>query len=94
MKYNKNDNVIYFKNDDEFYNFCVDPSIVFVNTKDENDMPVSYTTFNFTNDYTNALNNNTMFMICDEDSVITKHGAVSLGFHTHDVSNLVPYYEY
>ena len=76
---------MYFDTDDDFYNFCVVPVInVDANTKT--------TSFDFSNKYKNALENNVYFIIKNEDSQIYKRKAVSYRTITRPVQNMLPYY--
>ena len=88
-----NDNVMRFKNDEEFFNFCVNPTLVINECGAPCIEGTYYQTFNFTKDYNDAVNNGKQFMICDENSQIYKRGAVSYKTITKKVNNLVPYYE-
>jgi len=88
---NKN-NILFFDTDDDFYNFCVDPCIVPVKDTLPDGTENYYTTFNFTNDYNDAVAQGKTFIIKNENSQIFKRGCVSCGFHTKKVKNLEPYY--
>ena len=69
--------------DDDFYNFYVVPVInVDANTKT--------TSFDFSNKYKNALENNVYFIIKNEDSQIYKRKAVSYRTITRPVQNMLP----
>ena len=49
----------YFENDDDFYNYCVDPRIVPM----KSDEGFYYTTFNFTPQYISDVDNGVKFVI-------------------------------
>ena len=97
-------NIMHFKNDDEFYNFCVEPAIIINKCGCKGNCNESccneccdcpkrfYQDFPFTDEYVKAVNNGTHFMIDDEDSQIYKRGAVSYKSITKNVHNLMPYY--
>ncbi len=91
MTKDKEYNILYFNDDDEFYTFCVKPQILLTSIVDDEGVSHECTTFDFTDEYKTAVNNGTSFVIKDENSLITKHNAVSLGFHTKEVKNLEPY---
>jgi len=82
---------IYFKDDDEFYNFCVIPNLV---VRKMEDPDVYYSDFDFSDAYKNAINSDRNFVIMDENSKIFKHGAVSVGPITKKVQNLKEYKKY
>ena len=52
-----------------------------------------YTDFNFTEPYTNAVNDGMIFIIKDEDSQIYKHGCVNFGCMSKPIKNLKPYFK-
>ena len=68
-------NVMYFKTDADFENFCIDPTIVPV-VYSHNGIDGTAAGFNFTPCYQEAVNNGTKFVICDPNSSIIKHGNV------------------
>ena len=78
----------YFDNDDEFYNYCVDPRIIPVKSEDG----IYYTTFNFTPQYLSDVNHGVKFIIKDVNSIIFKHKAVSVGLMNKRVQNLEQYF--
>ena len=82
------DNIIFFNNDDEFYQYCVVPELVPVQYIDNSGVEKYYTDFNFTPQYQHAIDNGMRFIIKDEDSNIFKHGAVSYRTITKDIQNL------
>lgn len=95
MKIDKEQNIMFFDNDDEFYEFCVIPKIIPVPFTD----PVSKETlykmdFKLSDSYEKAKNNDTVFVICDDNSQIYKHGCVSYRTISKKIDNLEPYYYY
>lgn len=90
MRYSKNEKYILFDNDDDFFQFALDPTPK-VRRMDETHC---YYDFDFTNYYNEALNNNKFFVILDENSKITKHDAISYHLVTKRVKNLIPVYLY
>lgn len=88
----KDPDIIYFNNDDEFYNFAVVPELVVKKGYVEHlDRDVYYTDFNFTNNYIDAINAGKSFVIKDPDSKIFKHQSVSFRTECKPVSNLKKY---
>ena len=87
-------NIIYFDNDDEFYNYAVVPQLIPIETDkvDKYGYPVYYCDWNFSKVYNDAITNNTQFIIKDEDSQIFKHGAVSYRTITKPIQNLQQYF--
>lgn len=85
---------MYFDTDDDFYNFCVEPSIVQKERTLKNGESLKSFDFNFTWDYNDAINNNVMFIIKDPNSQIYKNQAVSYRTITKPVSNLEEYLIY
>lgn len=89
----KNEDVIYFNNDDEFYKFCVNPQIKavkYINPKGEEDY---FTDFDFTQNYKDAIEQGKKFIIKDEDSRIFKNGMVSYRTISKKVDNLEQYFK-
>ena len=78
----------YFENDDEFYNYCVDPRIIPMKSEEG----YCYTTFNFTPQYTIDVNNGVKFIIKDANSKIFTHQAVCVGIMNKRVQNLEQYF--
>ena len=78
----------YFDNDDDFYNYCVDPRIIPM----KSDKGYYYTTFNFTPQYLDDIKNDVKFIIRDVDSKIFKHQAVCVGLMNKRVQNLEQYF--
>ena len=79
----------YFENDDDFYNYCVDPRIVPM----KSDEGFYYTTFNFTPQYLSDVDNGVVFIIKDVNSKIFKHKTVSVGLMNKRVQNLEQYFK-
>jgi len=86
------DKIIYFDNDQEFYDYAVIPELVPIHYTDKSGVERYYTDFNFTPQYNNAVNNGMTFIIKDEDSQIYKHGGVSYRTIYKDVPNLEPWF--
>ena len=78
----------FFENDDEFYNYAVDPRIIPM----KSDEGFYYTTFNFTPQYLSDVDNGVVFVIKDVNSKIFKHKAVSVGIMNKRVQNLEQYF--
>lgn len=81
-------NIIFFNDDNEFYQYCVVPELIPVQYIDNSGDTKFYTDFNFTPEYKNAINNGMTFIIKDENSNIFKHGSVSYRTITKDIQNL------
>ena len=81
-------NIIYFDNDNEFYDFAVIPQLI---TKDGDKS--KYFDFELSPQYHKALKEGKKFCIKDEDSKILKHAAVSYRTITKDIENLEPWFE-
>ncbi len=90
MKHDKKNNRIFFDNDDEFYNYVVDPAMI-ITQSDINGQ--YYNDFNLNPEYLDGVKNGCKYVIKDEDSKIFKHKAVSFRTITKPVYNLCPYYE-
>ena len=88
-----NSNRIYFDNDDDFYAFSVNPTLVTKEFVDANGNVGYYCDFDFTPQYYDAVNAGKKFIIKDENSNIYKHQAVSFRTISKPVSNLGYYYE-
>jgi len=87
------DKTIYFNNDDEFFDYCVIPSLVPIEYN-INGTQGYYYTFNFTPQYNKAINDGITFIIKDDNSQIYKHGKVSYKTITKDVQNLEEWNKY
>ena len=87
------DNIIYFDNDNEFYEYCVVPELVPVQYIDSEGNEKYYSDFKLSSQYNNAINNGIRFIIKDEDSQIYKHGCVSYRTISKDIQNLDPWYD-
>ena len=79
-------NLIIFENDDEFFDWCVNPNLVFK----KSESGVTYFTWEFTSEYLNALNEGRIFTIKDSDC-ICKRQAISFHTVTKEVENLKEY---
>ena len=89
----KENNILYFDKDDDFYEFCVVPMLVVKEYVNNNGEKAYYTDFDFTNDYTTALEKGTKFIIRDPKSQIVKHNnTVSYRTISKPVQNLEPWY--
>ena len=90
----KEQNIIYFDNDDEFYDYVVVPEIVAYPTDhiDKYGYPVYYYDWNFSDMYNKDIKNGISFIIKDENSQIFKHGAVTYSTITKPVTNLQQYF--
>lgn len=81
------DNTIYFDNDNDFFDYAVNPALI-ANQSDSGNV---FYDFNFTDEYLNAVNNGMSFMIKDRLSKIYKHNCVSYKTLSKPVSNLKQY---
>lgn len=87
-----NPQIMYFDNDDDFYNFCVNPKLFARELSVTNNGEKLYSyDFDYTDAYKKALSDNKLFVIKDEDSQIYKHKAVSYRTITKPVKNLEQY---
>lgn len=79
------DNRMFFKNDDEFINFCLksDPTIYH-----NDEYNFRYFDYDFTDEYNNAINNGINFIINDPNSLVFKRKAVNKGLITKPIQNL------
>ena len=85
-------NIIHFKNDDEFYEWCVVPKIVLINETDKFGNEYKVADFNLSEAYNDAINIGKYFMIEDENSQICKHGCVSYRTISKPIQNLETYF--
>lgn len=91
-KLDKDDSVIYFENDEEFYQFCVAPVLKSQEYKRKDGTVGYFADFDFTQGYKDAVKAGKRFVIKDEDSQIFKHGSVSYRTITKNVQNLDQYF--
>jgi hypothetical protein len=80
------DKDLFFENDDEFYEFAVVPALIF-----KKEGGTTFTDFDFTDSYYDAINENRFFYIKDPKSLIAKRGALSYKTITKPVQNLGEY---
>lgn len=90
MKDNKN--IMYFDSDQDFYDFCVVPSLRPDMRMVDGVMIPKYFTFDLSYRYNDALQNGVYFCIKDPNSQIYKHGAVSYRTITKKIDNLLQYF--
>ena len=84
--------IMYFDNDDEFYEFCVVPQIV-TSEYQRQDGSIGYVAdWNFSNAYLDAIDNGIYFIIKDENSNIYKNKEVTYRVNTKPIQNLLPYF--
>ena len=81
------DNTIYFDNDNDFFDYAVNPACI----ANQSDNGQIYYDFNFTDEYLDAINKGMYFMIKDKLSKIAKHNCVSYKTLSKPVSNLKQY---
>ena len=91
-KLDKDDKVIYFDNDEEFYQFCVAPNLKAKEYEEEDGTIGYFADFDFTQGYKDAVKAGKRFVIRDEDSQIFKHGCVSYRTISKKVDNLDQYF--
>jgi hypothetical protein len=72
MRIDQKRNAIFFDNDDEFYQFAVNPLLTVTNGDN-----IPYTDWSFTDVYNSALAAKTDFIICDSNSKTYKNQCVS-----------------
>jgi hypothetical protein len=81
-------NIIYFDNDEEFYEWALDPTLKIR----ENDNGTLYYDIDFSREYENAIAKDQHFVIKDENSVIEKRQSISYKLITKPIKNLDTYY--
>lgn len=93
-KYNckNNDNIMYFDNDDDFAVFCINPKLRVYTVKNSLGNDIMLATYDFSNQYNNAIANGIKFCIKDEKSRVNKNGLLGYRDCTKQVSNIEPYY--
>ena len=87
----KEDKILYFNTDDDFYTFCVVPVAKQRDVLLSNGQISSFMDFDLSNDYWNAVNDGKYFVIKDPKSQIFKHKAVSYRTMTKPIKNLKHY---
>lgn len=73
MRIDKENNIIYFDNDEEFYDLCVSPELVF---KTSSKTGVTYFDMDFAEWYKNDVDEATKIVILDDKSTILRRGGV------------------
>ena len=73
MRTDQANNIIYFDNDEEFYDLCVSPELVF---KTSSKTGVTYFDMDFTEWYKNDVDEATKIVILDDKSTILHRGGV------------------
>ena len=87
------DNIMYFDSDDDFYRFCVNPTLVTQEYTKADGSDGYVADWNYSDEYLRALQNGIHFIIKDEDSQIFKHGEITHRVNTRPIDNLLPYYK-
>lgn len=82
-------NIIFFDNDNDFYEFCVEPKVF--PAKDEHLQDLGYIDFNLSAAYQDAVTAGKSFMIKDINSQIYKKGCVSYRTISKPIKNLKKY---
>lgn len=72
MRIDKENNIIYFDNDEEFYDFCVNPEPI-IKTSSRG---LKYFDIDFAEWYKNHVDEATKIVILDDDSTILRRGGV------------------
>lgn len=91
MIIDKDNNIIFFDNDTVFYDYCVNPTIKGKEFVLPNGKKRCFAYYDFTQEYNDAINNNSKFVICDPHSKICKHGCVNYRTITRPVCNVELY---
>ena len=73
MRIDEENNIIYFDNDEEFYDFCVSPEPVI---KTSSKTGITYFDMDFTDWYKSHVDEDTKIVILDRHSDILYHGGV------------------
>ena len=73
MRIDEENNIIYFDNDEEFYDFCVSPEPVI---KTSSKTGITYFDMDFTDWYKSHVDEDTKIVILDRHSDILHHGGV------------------
>lgn len=79
------DNIIYFNNDNEFYDWAVNPNPVI--NRSQTGIPYFY--FDTTKNYQDALNSGKKFCIKDKNSLIKKRGCCCYRSCVIPIENIV-----
>ena len=91
-KLNPGEDVIYFDNADEFYNFCVVPVLFAVKRRNKMGHYTMCVDFDLSPMYNDCVTKGKKFCIKDEDSQIFKHGCVTYRCVSKPVQNLIQYF--
>lgn len=83
----KND-IMYFDNDNEFVDFCIDPDIVLHKNDQYN---LFYYDIQFTPEYLKCVKDGKKFCIRDQKSKVCKHKGVTYKLVFKPVENLIDY---
>lgn len=94
LKALKNEDILFFNNDDEFYKFCVFPETIITKEILPDGSECYCADFDFSDQYKNALAQGKKFMILDENSQIFKHGEITYRVNTKPVEGLLEYYDF
>ena len=73
MRIDQKNNIIYFDNDEEFYDFCVESYSINRRVRDHR---VRKSGWDFTDWYKSHVDENTKIVILDDDSTILRRGGV------------------
>ena len=81
--------VMCFENDDEFFDFAVNPLI---RVMEDPKSGTHYYDYDLTTNYNDALKDNVEFIIRDPNSLISKRNCVSYKLISKKIQNMHPYY--
>lgn len=89
----RQEDIIYFNTDDDFYKYCVNPKLVQVEKINSIGETNAYCDWNFTPGYLEDVKSNKVFIIRDKNSkIIKRNNIVSYRTISKKVQNVKPYY--
>ena len=88
----KKNNIMYFANDDSFYDFCINPVMRVCKVISTNGDEILYPDYDFTQAYLDAVAAGVRFCIKDELSRVNKNGLLPVGTSTKRIDNIERYY--
>lgn len=89
---NGKNNIMYFTNDDSFYDFCIDPVMRVCRDYSTEGEEILYPDYDFSQAYRDALEAGVRFCIMDEFSRVNKNGLLPVGTCTKKIDNIERYY--
>lgn len=92
LRLNRENNIMYFDNDDSFSDFCINPVMKVCKVISTTGEEILYPDYEFSQAYNDAVDAGVRFCIKDELSRVNKNGLLPVGTSTKRIVNVKRYY--